>query len=110
MSKKQKSEEEMVQIPHEYLIDGMKQAAQEIKEKMSSARAKYGSRYNRKNDWEEFGRRFEYDDPEKVLAEYTLVLNKQSSESSVIRRVVKLLGDMAQYHAIGRMREEMKRS
>ena len=105
----QNPEEEMVEIPHEYLTDGMKHAAQKIQEKMTMARAKYGNQYNRKNDYEEFGRRFGYNDPEKILSEYVLVENKQSKEPAIIRNVVKLLGDMARYHAIGRMRDDLKR-
>lgn len=104
----QNPEGEMVKIPHEYLIDGVKQAVSEIKQKMESARAKYGGRYNYKNDYEEFGRRFGYNDPEKIWEEYDRVWNKQSKEPAIVRNVLKLLGDMARYYAIGRMRQEMK--
>lgn len=104
----QATEGEMVKIPHEYLIDGVNQAVSEIKQKMESARAKYGSRYNHKNDYEEFGRRFGYNDPERIWEEYDRVWNKQSKESAIVRKVVRLLGDMARYYAINRMREDMK--
>ena len=106
--KKKNQEGEMVQIPHEYLIDGIKQAASEIKLKMMNARSKYGNRYNSKNDYEEFGRRFGYDDPEKIWTEYDRVWNKQSNEPAVIRKVLKLLGDMARYYAVSRMNKEAK--
>lgn len=102
-------EGEMVEIPHEYLIDGVKKAVQEIKMKMSAARVKYGSRYNEKNDYEEFGRRFGYNEPETIWKEYDLVFNKTSNQPAVIRNVLRLLGDMARYYAISRMREEMNK-
>ena len=106
--KKKNQEGEMVQIPHEYLIDGIKQAASEIKKKMMNARVKYENRYNDKNDYEEFGRRFGYNDPEKIWTEYDRVWNKQSNEPAIIRNVLKLLGDMARYYAVSRMNEEAK--
>lgn len=98
----------MVKIPHEYLIDGVKQAVQEIKQKMAAARAKYGNQYNQKNDYEEFGRRFGYNEPEAIWTEFDRVWNRQSKEPAVIRNVIKVLGNQARYHAIARLREEMK--
>lgn len=106
----QNPEGEMVEIPHEYLIEGIKRASSEIQEKMNKARIKYGSRYNSKNDYEEFGRRFGYNDPEKIWSEYDLVWNKQSTQPAVIRKIAKLLGDMARYYAIGRMRDDMRKN
>lgn len=102
-------EGEMVEIPHEYLIDGVNKAVQEIRMKMNAARGKYGNRYNEKNDYEEFGRRFGYSDPEKIWKEYDLVFSKTSNQPAVIRNVLRLLGDMARYYAISRMREEMNK-
>lgn len=99
---------QMVKIPHEYLIEGVKQAAEELKTKMAQARKKYGSRYNSKNVYEEFGRRFGYNDPERIWEEFHLISNKQSKQPSTIREVIKLIGEMARYSAISRMREELK--
>jgi hypothetical protein len=76
---------------------------------MSAARVKYGNRYNEKNDYEEFGRRFGYNEPETIWKEYNLVFNKTSNQPAVIRNVLRLLGDMARYYAISRMREEMNK-
>ena len=100
---------EMVKIPHEYLIEGVKQAVDEIDKKMRSARIKYGNQYNQKNDYEEFGRRFGYNDPERIWEEFDRVWNKQSNQPAVIRKVLRVIGDSARYHAIARLREEMKK-
>lgn len=95
-------EGEMVEIPHEYLIEGVKKAVQEIKTKMSAARAKYGSRYNEKNDYEEFGRRFGYKDPEKIWAEFELVWVKQSKQPASVRKVISAIGNAARNYALQR--------
>ena len=100
---------ELVQIPHEYLIDGVKQAVDEIDKKMRSARIKYGNQYNQKNDYEEFGRRFGYKDPERIWEEFDRVWNKQSNQPAVIRKVLRVIGDSARYYAIARLREDMKK-
>ena len=107
--KPQNPKGEMVQIPHEYLIDGVKQAVEEVKQKMAAARKQYGNSYNKKNDYEEFGRRFGYGDPEAIWAEFDRVWNKQSTQPAVVRKVLKLLGDSARYYAIARLREDMKK-
>lgn len=107
-NKPKNPEGELVQIPHEYLIEGVKQAVQEIKQKMAAARAKYGNQYNQKNDYEEFGRRFGYNDPEAIWTEFDRVWNKQSNQPAVIRKVLRVIGDSARYYAIARLREDMK--
>ena len=107
--KPQNPEGELVQIPHEYLIEGVKKAVDETKAKMAEARAKYGSSYNKKNDYEEFGRRFGWNDPEVIWTEFDRVWNKQSNQPAVIRKVLRVIGDSARYHAIARLREDMKK-
>ena len=106
--KPQNPQGEMVKIPHEYLIEGVRKAVDEAKAKMAEARAKYGSSYNKKNDYEEFGRRFGWNDPEAIWQEFDRVWNRQSKEPAVIRNVIKVLGNQARYYAIARLREEMK--
>lgn len=101
-------EGKLVKIPQEYLIEGVRQAVADIKLKMLEARRKYGSQYNRKNPYEEFGRRFGYDNPVKIWEEYDLIWTRQSTQPSIIRKVAKLLGDQARIYAINRMREDMK--
>lgn len=107
-NKPQNPEGVLVQIPHEYLIDGVKQAVQEIKQKMAAASAKYGNQYNQKNDYEEFGRMFGYNDPEAIWTEFDRVWNKQSTQPAVIRKVLRVIGDSARCYAIARLREDMK--
>ena len=108
-TKQQAPEAQMVKIPHEYLIEGVKQAVEELKKKIAQARKKYGNRYNWKNVYEEFGRRFGYNDPERIWEEFHLISNKQSKQPSTIREVIKLIGEMARYSAISRMREDLKK-
>lgn len=107
-NKPQNPEGEMVKIPYEYLIEGVKQAVDETKANMAEARAKYGSSYNKKNDYEEFGRRFGWNDPEAIWQEFDRVWNGQSKEPAVIRNVIQVLGNQARYYAIARLREEIK--
>ena len=107
-NKPQNPQGEMVKIPHEYLIEGVRKAVDETMTKMAEARAKYGSSYNKKNDYEEFGRRFGWDDPEAIWAEFDRVWNRQSTQPAVIRKVLRVIGDSARYYAIARLREEMK--
>lgn len=97
--------QEMVEIPHEYLIEGVKQAVEDVKVMLARARAKHGDRYNERNDYETFGRRFGYNDPEKIWAEFMLVFNKQSREPAAVRHVIKDLGSRARYYAIRRMQQ-----
>jgi hypothetical protein len=98
--------QEMVEIPHEYLIEGVRKAGNDVKSYMERSRAKYGNRYNEKNDYEVFGRRFGYQRHEDIWKEFLLVANKQSKEPAVIRNVITVLGNTARNHAILRMRQE----
>lgn len=107
--KPQNPKGEMVQIPHEYLIEGVRKAVMETKRKMAAARKQYGNSYNKKNDYEEFGRRFGWNDPEAIWAEFDRVWNKQSTQPAVIRKVLRVIGDSARYYAIARMREDLKK-
>ncbi len=106
----QPQEGAMVEIPHDYLIDGVKQSVGDIMRLMKEMRVKHGPRYNEKNDFEEFGRRFGYDDAERIWAEFDLVWNKRSKEPSSVRKVVRLIGDSARYYAVERMRREAQAS
>ena len=103
---KSKQTEEMVEIPHDYLIEGVKKAVDDVFEYMKDARRKYGSSYNEKNDYEMFSRRFGYEDAERIWKEFTLVANKRSNRPASVRGVITVLGNKARYYAIERMRKE----
>ena len=98
-----------VVLPHEYLIEGVKQGIEQIKREMAAAQKKYGERYNRKNIYEEFGRRFGYDDPEKIWQEFCLVFEKRSNQPSQIRKVIERIGDMARFVAGQRYMAEQQK-
>jgi isoleucyl-tRNA synthetase len=106
--KKAKESEDMVEIPHEYLIEGVKKAVEDVLQKMKDDRRKYGSAYNWNNIYETFGRRFGYHDAEKIWAEFSLVWDKKSTQPSNVRSIIKLLGDKARLYAISRMQEEAR--
>ena len=101
-------EGKLVKIPQEYLIEGVRQAVADIKLKMLEARRKYGSQYNRKNPYEEFGRRFGFNDPEKIWSEFELVFEKKSRQPSEIRKVIELIGDQARLHAAQKLFAEQQ--
>ena len=108
MSEEKKIPEGMMEIPHDYLIEGIKNVVANIKKLMDDKRREYGRGYNRKNDYEEFGRRFGYDDPERIWREYDLIWNKQSTQPAIIRSVIRIIGDNARHQAIARLRQETK--
>lgn len=108
MSEEKKIPEGMMEIPHDYLIEGIKNVVANIKKLMDDKRREYGRGYNRKNDYEEFGRRFGYNDPERIWREYDLIWNKQSTQPAIIRGVIRIIGDNARHQAIARLRQETK--
>ncbi len=109
MEQEQKQQQQQaVELPHEYLIEGVKKAVDEIKASMEDARKKYGPRYNKKNRFEEFKRRFGLDDPERIWKEFDLVGNKSSREPAVVRDVLKDIGAYARNHAASRFFQEQQ--
>ena len=99
--------EEMVEIPHEYLVEGVRKAANDVDIFLAKARSKHGDRYNWKNDYETFAKRFGYEDAEKIWQEFTLVANKQSRQPAAIRHVIGQLGSRGRAYAILRMRQDL---
>ena len=97
-----KKEQQPIQLPKEYLIEGVKQSVKDVHKMMSDARSKYGNRYNEKNDYEEFGRRFGYNNPEEIWAEFELVWIKQSKQPASIRKVISAIGNAARNYALHR--------
>ena len=98
----EKKQEQGIQLPKEYLIEGVKQSIKDVHKMMSDARSKYGNRYNEKNDYEEFGRRFGYKDPEEIWAEFELVWVKQSKQPASVRKVINAIGNAARNYALQR--------
>lgn len=99
MEKEQKQEQQpqegVVMIPREYVLKGVKDAVDAMYKMMREARVKYGNNYNWKNDYEQCDRRFKLSDHEAVLNEYDLIRAKQSKQPSVIRGVIRQIGDNA---------------
>lgn len=106
MEKEKKQSDGSMHIPREYFLEGMKDSVKKVRKMMADARERYGSRYNPKNDYEEFSRRFGMTDTEKILSEYELLLNKKSNEPAVIRRVLQQMGDNACMVAVCRYKQE----
>lgn len=88
-------DKQMVEIPRERVLEGIKEAVKEMLKMMREAKAKYGIHYNTKNEYEVFCRRFDTNDVEKILQEFDLIRAKQSQQPSVIRSVIKQLGENA---------------
>lgn len=88
-------DKQMVEIPRERVLEGIKEAVKEMLKMMREAKAKYGIHYNTKNEYEVFCRRFDTNDAEKILQEFDLIRAKQSQQPSVIRGVIKQLGENA---------------
>ena len=88
-------DKQMVEIPRERVLEGVKEAVKEMLKMMREAKAKYGIHYNTKNEYEVFCRRFDTNDAEKILQEFDLIRAKQSNQPAVIRGVIKQLGENA---------------
>ena len=86
---------QMVDVPRERVLEGIKEAVKQKLKMMRDAKAKYGNHYNTKNDYEVFLRRFGTNDAETILKEFDLIRAKQSQQPSVIRKVIKQLGENA---------------
>jgi len=85
----------MVDVPRERVLEGIKEAVKQMLKMMRDAKAKYGIHYNTKNDYEVFLRRFGTNDAEAILKEFDLIRARQSQQPSVIRKVIKQLGENA---------------
>lgn len=88
-------DKQMVEISRERVLEGIKEAVKEMLKMMREAKAKYGIHYNTKNEYEVFLRRFGTNDAETILKEFDLIRAKQSQQPSVIRKVIKQLGENA---------------
>ena len=86
---------QMVDVPRERVLEGIKEAVKQMLKMMRDAKAKYGIHYNTKNEYEVFCRRFGTNDAEKILQEFDLIRAKQSNQPAVIRKVIKELGENA---------------
>lgn len=101
-------DKQMVEISRERVLEGIKEAVKEMLKMMREAKAKYGIHYNTKNEYEVFCRRFDTNDAEKILQEFDLIRAKQSQQPSVIRNVIKQLGENAFRYCYMKWREEQK--
>ncbi|MCR5821059.1 MAG: hypothetical protein K6F94_08985 [Bacteroidaceae bacterium] len=102
---------QMVDVSRERMLEGIREAVKQMRKMMRDAKAKYGIRYNEKNEYEEFCRRFGWDDAEKILQEFDLIRAKQSQQPSVIRNVIKQLGENAvRYCYVQWLKEQKEKS
>ena len=110
VAEENKEQNGMVEIPHEYLIEGVKKAVRDVRKMMNDARLKYGNRYNKKNDYEMFDRRFGYNDPEKLWAEFELIWQKKSNQPAALRKVITAIGLSARDYALHKYAMEQKKT
>lgn len=99
---------QMVDVSRERVLEGIKEAVKQMLKMMRDAKAKYGIHYNTKNEYEVFCRRFDTNDAEKILQEFDLIRAKQSQQPSVIRGVIKQLGENAFRYCYMMWRKEQK--
>ena len=104
----QQAENGMFEIPHDYLIEGVKVAVGDVHKMLNNARKKYGNHYNEKNDWEVFSRRFGYSDHEKLWAEFELIWQKKSNQPAAIHKVIQAIGLEARSYALRKYAMEHK--
>ena len=110
VAEENKEQNGMVEIPHEYLIEGVKKAVRDVHKMMNDARLKYGNRYNKKNDYEMFDRRFGYNDPEKLWAEFELIWQEKSNQPAALRKVITAIGLSARDYALHKYAMEQKKN
>lgn len=96
----QQQTDKTVSIPREHVLEGIKDVVASMYKMLDEAQGKYGDRYNKKNEYEECLRRFDLDDTEATLKEYDLIMAKQSKQPSVVRGVIKQIGENAFRYAI----------
>lgn len=94
------------EIPHDYLIEGVRDAVSGVRKMMGDARLKYGNRYNEKNSYEVFDRRFGYNDAEKLWAEFELIWQKKSNLPAALRMVIQDIGQHARNYALRKYAKE----
>ena len=99
-------QEDVMELPMEYVLEGMKGALDAMHRMLRKAKTEYGSRYNWKNDYEELLRRYKCEDADTILKEYDLMREKKSKQPAIIRRVIQQLGDNAIRHAYRRQLAE----
>ena len=104
----QQQTDKTVSIPREHVLEGIKDVVASMHKMLGEAREKYGYRYNKKNEYEECLRRFDLDDTEATLKEYDLIMAKQSKQPSVVRGVIKQIGENAFRYAINKYLSEQQ--
>lgn len=104
----QQQTDKTVSIPREHVLEGIKDVVASMHKMLGEAREKYGDRYNKKNEYEECLRRFDLDDTEATLKEYDLIMAKQSKQPSIVRGIIKQIGENAFRYAINKYLREQQ--
>lgn len=103
-----KEQQDVVMVPTEYMIDGIKGAVKAMHQMLRKAEKEYGMAYNRRNDYVITKDRVKLDDSEAVLREYDLIRAKKSNQPASVRRVIVQIGDNAARHAYARYVKEVQ--
>lgn len=90
-------EKKTPKITKKQLVPHIKKAWDGLLLFLADQRRKYGARYNKKNPYEMFTRRFcdPRKEPEKFYDEYMLCLNKASNQPASVRTVIEEIGRQA---------------
>lgn len=81
-------QENIPNITLDDLVDEVRQSLREMHRALNEQREKLGVRYNHRNVYEQLGRRFG-EDPQKLIAEYNLILDKKSAQPASVREPIK---------------------
>jgi len=105
-------EKKVPNITKKQLVPHIKKAWSGLLLYLADQRKKYGPRYNKKNPYEMFTRRFcdPRKEPEKFYYEYMLCLNKASNQPVSVRSVIEEIGRQAVNSCLyQREKQRMKR-
>ena len=83
------------------------QSVNDMHRELARQRDSLGARYNKNNDYEQLGRRFG-EDPHRLIAEYNLILMKQSNQPASVRKPILHICNIALNRLIEEKRKEME--
>jgi hypothetical protein len=101
------AQENIPNVTFDELVEEVKNSLRDMHKELRRQRNKYGAQYNYKNNYEQLNRRFG-EDPHKLIAEYNLILMKQSNQPASVRKPILHICNIALNRLIEEKRKEME--
>ena len=84
------AQENIPNVTFDELVVEVEKSLKDMHKELRRQRNKYGAQYNYKNNYEQLNRRFG-EDPRKLIGEYSLILEKKSSQPVSVREPIKVI-------------------